>query len=134
MNWVSIRKGVTACHFEYDNFWTDLFVTNSACRVTPDGFELSLDLNKNLRTNDKSENTYLDCLRLSSNVTSLKTVQVHDDAVTGAIKRRSRPINGVHAFRLKIVLDSDYWFEARADQDIEPLTIRLTPTKEQPGR
>jgi hypothetical protein len=127
MNWISIRKGVSVCHFEYDNFWTDLFVTTSEYRVMPHGFELSLDLNKNLHTNNKSENTYVDCLRLRSNVPSLTTVQVHDEAVAAAIEKRARPQQRVHTFRLKIVLDSDYWFEARATQGVEPFTIRLTP-------
>lgn len=129
MNWISIRKGVISCHFEYDYLWTDLFVTDTQYRVTPSqGLELSLDLNKNLHTRDKSENTYLDCLRLRSNVAALKTIQVHDQTLRDAITKHSRQAQGVQVFRVRVVLDRDYWFEATAAMNADPLGIHLGPT------
>lgn len=127
MNWFSIRKGVCICHFEYGGFWTDLFVTDTKYRDTPQGFELSIDLNKNLRTNNKTENTYVDCIRLGSNIAELTTVQVHDKPVWDAVARRSRLEQGTHLFRLTIVLSQrEHTFEAQAVPGVDPLTIRLT--------
>jgi len=73
-----MRKGGVLIHVDFGQT-ADLVAENIQIRNSG-RLEISLDLNKNLRTRNKQENSYIDALALSKDISQLRWVQLFDDA------------------------------------------------------
>jgi hypothetical protein len=92
MAWTSLKKGGASLYVAYGKTFTNnLFGYDARFRSEP-SFEISLDLNQNLRTRNKTTNTYIDARDLADgDIDQLKLVQIVDDGLLG----------GRHLFRVK---------------------------------
>src|SRR3954470_18050699 len=84
--WFTLKKGSETVHVEYSHGGATLFVEN--VQLQPDDpFDISLDLNKNLRSRNKQENTYVDANDLASEMDTLKSVQITDATAIDGIRK-----------------------------------------------
>ena len=80
MLWFTIKTATTAIDVTYGHGTTTLLTENVSIKPG-DPFDVSIDLNKNLRSRNKTENTYVDAKDLSGQMDSLKSVQIADETI-----------------------------------------------------
>jgi len=95
MDWIDLRRGGTPLYIEYGLTHTrNLTARDVRVRMLP-RVELSLDLNGNLRTRNKSGNRYYDARELADGkMAGLKLVQIDDsyifEGLLAALRRARR--------------------------------------------
>lgn len=83
---------------------TDLFAEQLRVR-NDDGPEIAIDLNKNLRTRNKQENTYADAKSLAADFGQLRSVQLSDGDLVDEIVRLLRSGAKTAEWKLCVELD-----------------------------
>jgi len=115
MHWTLLRKGGTPLHIAYGATFTNNLYGHQVRVCTEPSLELALDLNPNLRTRNKSENSYCDARELADGgIAGLKLVQLLDEYIIKRLGRvlgdaRNVPrewtliieLEGCHAFRVR---------------------------------
>ncbi|HEY7293007.1 MAG TPA: hypothetical protein VH583_24435 [Vicinamibacterales bacterium] len=115
--WFTLKKGAEAISIIYANGETTVFAEDAAIEAA-DPFGIRLDLNKNLRSRNKQENTYIDANDFLEHVHTLKSVQLFDATFIAKVRaqlQRIKPtgahlrllLNGEHAFDVGIDSESD---------------------------
>jgi hypothetical protein len=123
MFWDPVRKTTTIVHVAYDHTTATLFAEDIRVRAG-DPFDISIDLNKNLRTRHKSVGTYVDAKALAAGeIGTLQSVQLDDDQVYERIGRLIDRLDSVPAtWRLHVWLQGSHWFtvcpEARGQHSL----------------
>jgi hypothetical protein len=119
MSWLSLKKGGSGLHVAYaDTSTSNLRGYDAKVRIRPT-VEISLDLNRNLRTKNKSENGYVDARELADGeIDQLELVQICDERV---IDRLSQAVemadNPASEWGLTIELEGQHKFCVRPDPD-----------------
>jgi len=118
--WESLRKGTT--HVDVQRRYTNdtLLAENIRLRVDDDAqmVDLSIDLNKSLRSRSKGVNTYIDAKNLADvGFADFKAVTIDDGGVLTHINRTLSHLDfDVPAvWRLHVALRGDYWFNGRPE-------------------
>jgi len=114
--WFTVKKGAVGVHVMYAHGGTDLLIENFAVRPD-DPFDVRLDLSKNLRTRNKTENSYVDAVDVSNNIDSLKSVQINDETilkgVSKHIERALKTQGQPKRVRLCVLLKGEHWYEVQ---------------------
>ena len=119
MSWLSLKKGGFSLHVAYAGTYTNnLYGYDARVRIRPT-VEISLDLNRNLRTKNKSENGYIDARELADGeIDQLEVVQICDerviDRLAGAVEMADNPAS---EWGLTIELEGQHKFRVRPDAD-----------------
>jgi hypothetical protein len=105
--WRILRKGPASLHIAYaGTFTNNLRSHNTRFRAQPSS-EISLDLNPNLRSQNKSTNSYIDAKELADGqIGSLELVQIDDDRIVQGLGDALNDLNwkltielgGTHSF------------------------------------
>lgn len=135
MPWTLLRKGGTPLHIAYGKTYTNNLYGHDVRVRTGPSLEFSLDLNRNLRTRNKSENSYYDARELADGrVEVLKLVQLTDNYI---IKRFRRVL--AHArevpreWNLIIELEGRHAFRVRPERDATGRSLFLRVVSEEEG-
>lgn len=116
MYWDTLRKSYVIIHVAYDHTTATLFAENISVRAG-DPFDLSIDLNKNLRTRYKSVGTCIDARDLANGeIGTLQSVQIDDDKIYDGIERHLGSLDEVpKVWRLHVALEGAHWFTVRPE-------------------
>ena len=141
MYWESLRKGTVIVHVEREHTNDTLFADNIRLRVdegTP-MLDVSVDLNKGLRSRSKGVGTYLDAKELSrQRLADFKSLKIDESAI---VERIGRALNHFkddvpQVWRLHVALEGDYWFNVRPEyhkvHDYRSLTLNVESRIESP--
>jgi len=114
MTWFPIRKTSTIVHVEYDHATATLFAEN-ICVRPEDPFDISVDLNKNLRTRHKSVGTYMDARNLAAGrLRTLHSIQIDEEHVLDRLCSHLEHFGKVpEKWRLLVNLEGMSWFTIR---------------------
>jgi hypothetical protein len=134
MYWESLRKGMTIVLAEREHSHDKLFAENIWLRVDDDAqmVDVSVDLNKGLRTRSKGVSTYIDASDLAKDLPKrFKSLKIDDNAIVdrmnGILKHIDFELPKV--WRLHVALQGDYWFNVRPEykrmHDYESLTFHV---------
>lgn len=118
MDWIQLRKGGTLLHIVYGKTHSsNLSGYDVRVRTLP-SMELSLDLNRNLRTRNKSENSYYDARELADGkIADLKLLQLDDGYIIKRLCRVLRDARGVPPdWMLVIELEGRNAFRVRPER------------------
>jgi len=135
MSWTSLRKGGTLLYIAYGKTYTNnLFGHDVRVRTEP-SLEFSLDLNRNLRTRNKSENSYYDARELADGrVEGLKLVQLTDDYIIERLRRVLAHAREVpREWNLIIELEGRHAFRVRPEPDATGRSLFLRVVSEKRG-
>jgi hypothetical protein len=110
--WRILRKGPASLHIAYaGTFTNNLRSHNTRFRAEP-STEISLDLNPNLRSQNKSANSYVDARQLADGqIRSLEFIQIDDERVVRGLGDALEDLS--NNWILTIELDGTYSFKAR---------------------
>lgn len=114
-----LRKGRASLHIAYaGTFTNNLGSYNTRVRAQP-STEISLDLNPNLRAQNKSTNSYVDARELADGqIGSLEFVQIDDERIIQGLRDAldelnwtlTIELNGTHSFRARPKLENGSLF------------------------
>lgn len=127
MSWKSLRKGSAGLHITYGKSETgNLCVENVRVRTAP-SLDLSFELNRNLRTRNRSTNSYQDARELADGaIADLKVVQITDNQV---LERLSGLLARAHdvpsVWTLTVELEGPHTFRVRPEWDPEDGSLSL---------
>ena len=119
MSWLSLKRGGSSLHVAYaDTYTNNLYGYDARVRIRPT-VEISLDLNRNLRTKNKSENGYIDARELADGeIDQLEVVQICDervkDRLAEAVEMADNPAS---EWGLTIELEGQHKFRVWPDAD-----------------
>jgi hypothetical protein len=118
MYWQSLRKTTSQIHVEREHGTDTLFAEGIRLRVDDDAkmLDLSVDLNKSLRSRSKGVNTYIDAKQLADDgLADFKGVTIDDNQVIARLGSILEHIDfeAPKVWRLHVALRRDYWFNAR---------------------
>ncbi len=114
-HWLSLKKGPVGIQIAYARTFTNnLSASDFRTRIST-AFEISLDLNGNLRTKDKLDFSYIDARHLAEGkIDELELVQISDKQIIRLIEQRLKAwgkesrvwllrisLNGEHVFRVQ---------------------------------
>ena len=110
--WRILRKGPASLHIAYaGTFTNNLRSHNTRFRAQP-STEISLDLNPNLRSQNKSTNSYVDARELADGqIRSLEFVQIDDERIVRGLGDALDDLS--NNWILTIELDGTHSFTAR---------------------
>lgn len=127
MAWISLKKGGASLHVAYAHTFTNnLYAYDAKFRAVP-SFEISLDLNPNLRTRNKTTNTYIDARDLADGeINELELLQIDDegllDKLAAAIQSTGRsPAD----WTLTVELGEQHSFRVKPESDASGRTLYL---------
>src|SRR4051812_24440024 len=87
MTWTTLRKGGTGIHLSYESTFTNNLRAYDVRHRSEPQFEISIDLNRNLRTRNKTTNDYLDARDLAKGrIRFLQMLQISDDRIIEGLK------------------------------------------------
>jgi len=127
MTWKKLKKSGVSLHVEYgETFANDLYGYDAKFRTGPP-FEISLDLNRNLRTRNKTTNTYVDAQELADgDINQLKLVQIIDEGLFGRLASEIQATGGSSAvWTLAIELGGRHIFQVKPERDDPGETLYL---------
>jgi len=133
VSWITIRK--TPCHLyiSYGHTWTDhLYGSNIRVR-TDDGFQISLDLNPNLRVKNKATDQYDDAKALANgDIAFLNYVELKDDYTLKGIGTQLLRLSPIpKEWLLVLELNGTHTFKVRPEYErhnaLEVLRLRVIP-------
>jgi len=86
VNWKVLRKGPASVHIAYaGTFTNNLRSYNTRVRTQP-SIQISLDLSPNLKSQDKSSNSYVDARELADGqIARLEFVQINDERIVAEL-------------------------------------------------
>lgn len=115
IGWISLRKGGTQLHIAYGNTYSNNLCGHNLRVRTKPSLELSLDLNPNLRTRNKSENSCVDARELADGgIEGLRSVQLFDEYSLRRLGRLLRRVRKVPSdWTLIIELEGCHVFVVR---------------------
>lgn len=115
MNWTSLKKGPASLHVAYAGTFTNNLHGHETRIRTQPCVEISFDLNPNLRTRNKSANSYVDARELADGeIASLKEVQIVDDSIVELLQDVIGSIPNVsNNWTLSIELEGTHSFAVR---------------------
>lgn len=116
MYWDTLRKTYILVHVSYGYANATLFAENIRVRAG-DPFDVSVDLNKNLRTRHKGVGTYVDASDLArGEMSTLKTLRIDDDQIIDRIGRHLEHVDeNPKTWRLHVALEGSHWFVVRPE-------------------
>lgn len=83
----SLRKTAAHVHITYGGTFTNsLFGDNFTLETKADTLALAIDLSRNLRTRNKSTNSYIDAVDLAARHGELESIQIDERAVLDPLK------------------------------------------------
>ena len=87
VSWRVLRKGPASVHIAYaGTFTNNLRSYNTRIRTQP-SIEISLDLSPNLKSQDKSSNSYVDAKELADGqIARLEFVQIDDERIVAQLR------------------------------------------------
>jgi hypothetical protein len=118
-----------------------LFAENIRMRVDDETpmLDVSVDLNKSLRSRSKGVNTYLDAKRLADDrLADFKSLKIDDAAVIEHIRRGMNRLGKdvPNRWHLHVALEGHYWFlvrpEYRKQHNYESLTFHVESVLTEP--
>jgi hypothetical protein len=124
MYWDTLRKTTTIVIVEREHTHDKLFAENIRVRVDDDApmLDVSVDLEKNLRTRAKGVGTYIDAMQLAEHLAAgrtsdFKSVTIDDRGVLDRLQRILQCMKGdpPDVWRLHVALRGDYWFVVRPE-------------------
>ena len=115
--WLHLRKGAVSLHLSYGNTFTNNLSATDLRTCASDVFEFSFDLNKNLRTRNKLNFSYVDARELADGkIKKLKVVQINDK---GVIERIGHRLQGAgkkyNEWLLRVYLEGEHLFRVRPE-------------------
>jgi hypothetical protein len=134
MYWESLRKTSFLVHVQRKYTTDTLHAENIRLRVDDDAqmVDLSVDLNKSLRSRSKGISTYIDAKALSEHLPDgFKSLSVDDHGIIERINQVLRHIefDVPMVWRMHVALKGDYWFNVspqyRKHHAYESLTFRV---------
>jgi len=119
VSWITIRK--TPCHLyiSYGHTWTDhLYGHNVRVRNDQD-FQIAIDLNPNLRVQNKASDVYADAKDLADgSIASLNYIQLNDDYTLERLENQSLRLNPVpKVWTLVLELNGIHTFKVRPEYE-----------------
>jgi len=132
MPWTLLRKGGTLLHIAYGKTYTNNLYGHDVRVRTGPSLEFSLDLNPNLRTRNKSENSYYDARELADgHVEGLKLLQLTDDYIIQRLRRVLAHAREVpREWNLIIELEGPHAFRVRPERDATGTSLFLRVVSE----
>jgi hypothetical protein len=120
MYWESLRKGTTIVVVEREHTHDKLFAENIRLRVDDDArmLDVSVDLNKGLRSRSKGVSTYVDAKHLADDLPGgFKSLTIDDHGIIEHVRRILQHLDfkAPDVWRLHIALRGDYWFDVRPE-------------------
>jgi hypothetical protein len=137
MSWKILKKGAVPIRIEFGSDFTDNLSCKDAQVRTEPCIELSLDLNANLRVQNRSTNTYSDASELvGGQLKSLKTVQITDEQIirelTRELKRHPQTSDMPSEWNLIINLEGRHAFRVQPEWR-SGLFLNVTPREGAPS-
>ena len=122
-----LRKGGTLLHIAYGATFTNNLYGHEARVRTEPSLELALDLNPNLRTRNKSSNSYCDARELADGgIEGLNLVQLSDDYILGKLSGvLAHARDAPREWSLVIELEGRYTFRVRPEFTDDSLDLFL---------
>ena len=117
MTWRTLRKTGILLHVGYgDTFSNNLYAHDSKVRTDPE-FEISLDLNGDLRTRNKAENSYQDARELADGeIEHLQVLQITDHTTINRLAKFLDSLDDPPSeWILTIELEGRHSFRVRPD-------------------
>ena len=135
MHWTLLRKGGTLLHIGYGETYTNNLYGHDVRVRTQPSLEFLLDLNSNLRTRNKSENSYCDARELADGrVEGLKLVQLTDNYIIERLRRVLAHARDVPSeWTLIIELEGRHAFRVRPERDATARSLFLHVVSEKTG-
>jgi hypothetical protein len=117
MYWESLRRGTTIVVVEREHSHDKLFAENMRFRVDDDArmLDVSVDLNKSLRTRSRGVSTYIDAKALAESLPGeFKSLTIDDHGVIDHVRHvlEHLEFKAPDVWRLHVALKGDYWFRA----------------------
>jgi hypothetical protein len=124
--WRSLKKGSVGIHISYgDTFTNSLSATDFQLRISP-RFEISFDLNKNLRTKNKQNFSYIDARHLADGeIAQLKMVQINDSRILDRIMESYKFAGKPREWYLMIHLEGERSFRVHPEKNGSALFLRV---------
>ena len=113
MSWTTLKKGGVNVHITYNgDFSNNLYLYNTQICIKPE-FTIKLDFNPNLKTKNKTTNTYLDARELAEGkIKGLTLIQIDDNTILKQIDRILNMENSIpDTWNLIIGLEGEYLFK-----------------------
>lgn len=116
MHWFPIRKTTVIVHVGYGSTYADVFADDIRVRAD-DPFDISIDLNRGLRSRSKGVGTYLDARELADGeIDNLTSVQISEKQVYEGIDSHLNSLDETpKTWRLHVSLEGSHWFEVRPE-------------------
>lgn len=114
MSWITLKKDGVNVYIEYNKvFSSNLFVYNTQICLKPE-LTIRFDFNPNLKTKNKTTNTYLDAQELAEGkIKGLTLIQIDDNTILKQIDRILNMENSIpDTLNLIIELEGEYLFKA----------------------
>lgn len=130
MHWDTLRKTYIIVGVNFRHHTHKVFAENIRVRIRRD-FEISIDLNKNLRTRSKGSGTCVAAMDLARDINSLKYVQILDRKVIEDMGRYLDASNDdPERCRVHVALQGDHWFDCHTElKGQTSLFLHLEPAK-----
>ena len=142
MFWESLRKGTSIVLVESQHTTDKVFAESIRLREDAEAraLDVSLDLNKSLRTRSRGVSTYLDARRLADgDIAEIKGITIDDHHVLNGIRAKLTHMDAdPETWRMHVALEGDHWFRVepkyRRQHAYEALTLQVLSVLDNPPR